>query len=247
MRILKHKTIFLLAGLLLCLVFNAAPAHAQKKHLSSQEKGLIAFYKLSNLTPDFGLWIDRNAFFKSLPQPEQEAHIAEEKLRLQWGLGTYDPNKDLLSIETKVLGTYIEQNGKAYIAARFEINRPIDDIQFPYNVNDIWVSAILKDLEHYMTMEISEDKRALVKQQFGADGAEIPLTLNARYKAVSALEKPVVLDNVEQYIMMGEIAYWGISIDDKNNGGKNLKLWEYYAPWYMDEDEIHLMELLESR
>ena len=75
----RANTIFLF---LVILIGMTLPAHAQRKNISGMEKGVLAFYKISGLKPNFDKWAKISLNPKQHNMNIPDDLIEQEKLRL---------------------------------------------------------------------------------------------------------------------------------------------------------------------
>ena len=236
--------------ILLCLLLMACiatPAFAQKKNISSSEKAVLAFYKLSGLEPDFDKWaLAALSLGKDHDQISEEI-IIQEKLRLQYGLGTYDPPREILKIYTTFMGQIIEKDGKSYLASHFPGKGALEAPYFPYTAGHVWVAVVINGLEKFLLLELDEEHKQKISMLMPEHNRPYELKLELFYRPVSAQKDPIKMDGQEQHIMLGEIAYIGFKKPGLAGQIKDSPLLEYYAPWYMDDEEQDLLKILESR
>ena len=236
--------------ILLCLLLIgcvSTPAFAQKKNISAAEKAVLAFYKLSGLKPDFDKWVRVALNPTESHNPIPEDLIIQEKLRLQYGLGTYDPEREILKIHTTLMGQIIEKDGKFYLASHFPGKGALEAPYFPYNAGNVWVAVIINELENFLLLELDEEHRQKMAMLLPEHNKPYELNLELFYRPTSAQQEPLQMDGLSQYIMLGEIAYIAFKKPALAGQQNDSALLEYYAPWYMDTEEQDLLQILESR
>lgn len=234
----------------LCLLIIAlsAPAFAQRKNISDQEQGVLTFYRLSGIDPDFENWIDLNADYQSMKTIDPviaEDYRYEELLRLQYAFGTIDLDNNYLDIQTDVLGSLVTQDNKNYLILRFS-DKTSNEPYFPYNAANIWVAVIIKDISKFMNIPLSEEEMMRIQNYFPKNTEGSHLKLEITYRAISSQDKPVLIDGIEQFIMLGEIAQWTLRPANFNQSHNDI-LWEFIAPDYRTEGENDLINMLQGR
>lgn len=234
--------------LLLCVISfsHINQALAQNKTISWNEKGVLAFYKITGKKHDFEAKIKNSKDYKRMSNDAAQQYLEEELLRLQWGLGTFDPNNDFLKLNTTILSSVIENDGKYYLASNFPGRSALDPPYFPYNMFDMWVALMLRNIEDYMLIEISEDEKNRIRGYLPATQDKHEVALNITYRVSSGDPKPIVLDGVEQYMMLGDIAEIEFYLPVFHQS-RDLTLWEHTEDWYLSSDEQDLLKILEGR
>lgn len=234
--------------LCLCLIgCLTVPAYAQKKNINGAEKAVLAFYKLSGVTPDFEKWINTNFKNKYGHNPPPPELFEQEKLRLQYGLGMYDPEREILKINTTVISQFITKGNKTYLASIFQGENAMETPYFPYNAGHVWVAVLINDLEDYLLLELDEEQQKKISALLPAHNKPYNIELTLYFRPVSAQPEPMQIDGLEQHIMLGEIAYIGFKKPGLTWQEDDGLLWEYYAPWYMGTEKQDLLDILESR
>lgn len=240
---------FRLLIILIALIISngfAADSYAQRKNITSQEKGVLAFYRITGLKPNITQWITTSKDYKAMPQNLAADYLEQEKLRLQWGLGTFNPQEDYLEVNTKILTSIIEKDGKSYLASHFPDRSALNPPYFPHNIADIWVALVVKDLKDFMVLELDEEQQERIGGYLTKDKKEHELNIKIVSRVISADKDPLLIDGVQQFMMLGEVAYISFSFPDFHQSQDKL-LWEHYEEWYMDESKQDLMKILESR
>lgn len=241
---------YLLLILLVITACSALPqtAHAQRKNISAREMGILTFYKLSGMKPDFYEWINQNPAYVNMSKTDKlEANIfrEEEVLRLQWGLGTLNPETNFMHISTEIIGTLLHSKGKDYLGVTFTGKRERGEPYFPYSIGKLSVAVIMKDIKNFMVLELSPDSLAKIKGYMPANTKYAKLNLRITYRGISAETTPIKLDGVNQYTMLGEIAHWEVFLPQSGNS-ELVSIWEYMEPWYRTEEEDDLIRMLEG-
>lgn len=230
---------------LLLFAVTMSPAYAQSKKITSQELGVLAFYKITGLKAPIEHWIKNSEEFKAMPKEAAKQYFEEEKLRLQWGLGTFNPNEDYLTIKTKINTALIEKEAKGYIASNFPGRSALDPPFFPHNIESTWVALILKDMQKFMTLEVDNLTKERLAAYLTPEQPSYMLDLKITVRVLSGDRKQIKVDGIDQYSMLGDIAHISFNFPEFHQSTDKI-LWEYHAPWYMDKDEIDLLKILDS-
>ncbi|TVQ85912.1 MAG: hypothetical protein EA357_00005 [Micavibrio sp.] len=242
----KIQFLCFLCVAIICISSASSNALAQRKTFTGQESGVLTFYKLSGLTPNFESWILASEKYASLWPENKKQYFDEEMLRYQWLIGTLNPSHNFLTIHTEVDAKVLRDGEKSAIAIDFPGRVSSAGLYFPYNIHDIWVAVILENIKQYMLMPISSIEYNRIRGYLPASEDEHKLQLRITYRGISAQTKPMKIDNLEQYIMLGEIAHWSLELPDFHQS-QDKTLWEYVAPWYRTEHEHALIQMLEGR
>ncbi len=240
----RANTIFLF---LVILIGMTLPAHAQRKNISGMEKGVLAFYKISGLKPNFDKWAKISLNPKQHNMNIPDDLIEQEKLRLQYGLGTYNPDREILEIQTTILSEVITQNNKKYLASHFPGKSALAAPYFPYQAGYTMVAVVMNDLEKYMLLKLDDTLYQKIKLLMPETGQESELHLDLHFRPVDADQEPIQLDGYDQHIMLAEIAHIAFHKPALAGQRESVLLWEYYAPWYLSRDEQTLLNILEDR
>lgn len=228
------------------LLSHSNQAFAQKKTITWNEQGVLAYYKITGRKNDFEKKIRNSKGYDDMPKDAAEQYLQEELLRLQWGLGTFDPDKDFLTLKTSVQTSIIENEGKYYLASNFEGRSAMDPPYFPYNMFDMWVALMLRDIDKFMLLEITEEQKNRIEGYLPKDQEKHEVALEIVYRVSSGDPEPIMLDGVEQHMMLGDIAKFAMVLPVFHQS-QDLTLWEYIAPWYLTNDEQDLLKILEGR
>ncbi|MFN3700764.1 MAG: hypothetical protein ACK4VI_04485 [Alphaproteobacteria bacterium] len=234
------------SAIILCVAAVSNDCHAQRKTYTGQESGILAFYKLSGLVPDFESWIVESDKYKRLEPADQNQYLDEEMLRYQWLIGTLDPPHHYITIQTEVDAQILWEGEQGAITIDFPGRVSTAGLYFPYNIHDIWVAVIIENIESFMVMPISFMDFNRIRGYLPASETNHKLQLNVVYRGISAQDTPINLDNIQQYIMLGEIAHWSLELPTFHQSHDKI-LWEYIAPWYRSEHEHDLIQMLEGR
>jgi hypothetical protein len=235
--------------LLLALLFPAANAAAQiQVNVSENEKAIFAFHRLSRQEPDFKMIGRSYDEFMNAPLELKEEVLEATTLRLKTGFGMHDLDKDFLRITTKILVQVRAQQGETPPLFIFHFPNHSKDSYvpyFPYPLGDTgWIALLVEDLPQFSSIPLTAEQYAFIKQYLSEDDTPYEMMLHMRVRPKSADgTAPVVLDGVEQWMMMGDVAYITCSTLTETP----VKLWEYSAPWYLTDAEKELLPLLSGQ
>lgn len=249
MTVLRVWAILILACAFIFALHNVTLA--QNKTISWNEQGVLAYYKITGRKNDFEKKIKASDQFAELNKSKATAaaaqqYLEEELLRLQWGLGTFNPEKDFLKIKTKLQSSILKDGDKYYIASNFPGRSAINPPYFPYNMLGVNVALMLHNIEKYMLIEISEEQKNRIAGYLPDTQDKHEIQLNIVYRVISGDKEPIMLDSIEQQMMLGDIAKFELILPVFHQS-QDLTLWEYTADWYLSSDEQDLLKILEGR
>lgn len=208
---------------------------------TNKEKGVFAFFRLGGNPPDYDYWIKSSKYFNDLPEDEKEKFFIKESLRLGSGYGAFDPDKELLFINTAVMVLYTKPSEDK--ASRFYFHFPDKDSKFiptfsyPYGENQ-WVSLIVNRLAYFADIPLTQEQFNLVSEHLPNNNEEYKAILTIHVRPTKAdTSKPIEMRSIKQWIMIGEIAYMKCEVESEKTGNIQ-KLWDYVAPWYQEEFKI---------
>lgn len=208
------------------LVLLALPASAQvlkrtnlNKPSSNYDIGMM-FYKLSGKRPDFVQWIQSESRYKTAT-PAQQQSLLGRVSDLQLTYEGLDPKRVPLVIRVPLRLTLekVRGTGKDVLVIEF----PSDgDVYFPYVVNGQPIAVIPNGIDVYRRIPVTPTEADNLRIHTDPGGMS---TMVLELQAVSADAKtPMVLDNVPQWLMIGEIN----SLAFYN--GRLETLWAFQSP-----------------
>ncbi len=218
--------------------FRSAVAGDYSQVTTRKEQGVFAFFSLAGVAPDYEHWVKSTSDFQNLPYAKQDDYFIKEAIRLGSGYSQYDPNTDMLNIETGVvLSLKIsddKQSGRMYFSFPKQEKDYIPTFSYPYGKNE-WVSLVVNKLALFSDMYIEADHFRNVSEHIHYEGEKYRAILTMRVKPIEADHvKPVKMGRVKQWIMVGEIAYMKCEAESDKTGEME-KMWDYVAPWYAEQ------------
>jgi hypothetical protein len=140
---------FLILLLIACAF--AFPAMAQDDPMSeysATEKAGFAFYNIIRQPPPFTRWVEiRPDYITSKPKVRL-AMMDAERDRLKRGFATYIPDRDLITIRTRV---HVQRKAVEPGAARTAISLSFPDsddiLYFPFQLGDVWIALTPSGLD----------------------------------------------------------------------------------------------------
>ncbi len=244
----KHKLLYICITLLLYNIFAISQSKADEYFstiIYPEDKAVFAFFRAAKDAPDFDTWIKNGERYKSSPKENRRIFLIKEKLRLGYGFGRYDNDKNLLELSINILAKYIpktegEEEGGAQPRIIFSIpslnSNQTPTFNYPYG-ND-FISLIIKKLQLFSDLQLNEiQNNAIIKKvPYEDDVFDATLKISVRIDKADT-DKPIEIGRINQWIMMGKIAYLKCEIDQHYNGTE-YTLWDYIAPWYEEEFRI---------
>lgn len=243
---MKSRLLFLFfVGALVALTTGPGYAAYEAK-VSEYEKAVFAYFKLARTMPHFDAWIRSSENYKSLPAPQQEPFYEQEAMRLKWGFGTYDETAQFLRIGMAV-EIMLVADPKAPSLRFRHLNSADENLPyFPYPYGGEWVALVVNDLEYFKNVPLGPKQLEAITGHI-KPGHPYRADIRMRVRPLSAdTEKPLVIDDVNYWLMMGDVAFFEFSLPAAP-GAKPVSLWSYTAPWYLSESEEELIHLLEQR
>lgn len=242
----KIKFFYVFLAMLCALCWDASPAAAQKKNISNAEKVIVAYHRLSGKTPDFERWTKT-----TLGKQDQAVNVTpeefeQERLRLQYGFGTYDPPNEIFRIKTKVLSRVVQSNGKSYLATHFPYEKAMNAPYFPYRSDYIDIAVVINKLADYLVLELKDESAEKAALLLPDNGQDYVMSMEIHYRPSDAEKDPVILDGRTQHLLLGEIAYLGIHKPVIEGSGNASPIWEYFAPWHLNKNEQDLLDILNN-
>ena len=230
----------------LCLLTGlSSSVRAQKKisdedfKITQKEKAVLGFFRLAGMAPDYESWIKAGPKYKSFPDKSKEKtdFLIEETLRLGQGYSNFNPAKTLLEFNTLVITTYTPPTGNKPALFHFKFPSQTEDyipvFEYPYGDNSI--ALVLNKFADFSTIKLTDDQYEKDLKTMPYQDEEYTARLFIEVKLIkSDLERPIVHQNIYQWMMLGEVVYMRCQIIDPTNMGQT-KLWEYISPWYEKE------------
>ncbi|NCT41767.1 MAG: hypothetical protein GW778_08935 [Alphaproteobacteria bacterium] len=214
--------------------------------ITGEEKAVFAYFKLTNQIPDYEKWIKNSDPYINGRKAEKSKILTEEKERLSWGFDQYNVEKDFINLQRPIrLTTFINQDGKRVIDTRFIDDRHNETPYFPISYGKESIAFIVEELVNYKQIELKDEEIPKVKDYF-YDSAPYEAMINIRIRPISADAKnKLFVDYKDQWLMLGDIAYLKIEFRDEYKL-EDVIVWDYNAPWYLDESQKALLEMFKS-
>ncbi|GJL85695.1 MAG: hypothetical protein DHS20C02_14700 [Micavibrio sp.] len=228
------------------------PVHAQalkKTQISEAEKATFAFLKLSKAKPDYKSWIRASKEYQNASKEERLKIEELETHRLKWGFKEFSFEEDFLKITTNVQLQMKEKNEKGTAMLIFHFPHQDEDYipYFPYAHAGLWISLLVQDLPQFARLKLTEEQYVHIKKFLPNENEIYDGKITMRVRPVTAdSTAPFKLDGVDQWLMMGDVAFLKCTTSDPQTK-QEKDLWEYYAPWYLTETENFLLDELESK
>lgn len=229
--------------------FSISNSHAEVRvKVSEEERVVFAFFKKAGRLPEFNRWANTIEYHLDVvtKQDRQERKIfyEQQRLRLQWGFGTYDETKQFLPIRTPATLSLVHDGEKKQL--NYTLDNYVDQefMFFPYEYTDQIIGIVIPELHAKGTIELDDQQFEEVSGNF--DGQDV---LHASMRILvrpleAELKKPFIVDNRNVWPLVGDIA--SFSFDKKGNDLDYQKFLYYTAPWYLTSDEERLRNLLEG-
>ncbi|MCF8495981.1 MAG: hypothetical protein K9G62_04855 [Alphaproteobacteria bacterium] len=211
----------------------AAPkSEAQESEaLSDYEKTVFSFFKLTNGTPDFKKIIEvLDRYVKENSKYVKNKIYEKENLRLKWGFGSYEPDKDYIKIKTKIFVQITPDFKVPMLNFKF-MNAQDDKLPyFPYPYGYEWITIMPNDMEKFQYLPLTKDHYKKIKPFFDFKRLyDATMELHVRPVAASNAE-PMIVDGVKQWPVFADIASITFTYDAPD--GQKIVLGSYEAPWY---------------
>lgn len=219
-------------------------ANAQKKlndntfKISNKETAVIAFFRLAGVAPDYEAWITEGSAYQAFETTkEQEKFLVSEALRLGQGYSQYNPSKSVLEFKTSVIARYTPPEGGKPAKFHFKFPEQSDDyipvFEYPYGKNSI--ALVVNRFADFSTLPLTKEQYTKVKTFMPFQDEEYTAKLSMSIRPTRAdIDRPLVNKNINQWMMLGEVAYMRCQIVDPTNL-QQTQVWEFVAPWYEKE------------
>ncbi len=240
-RLLKFCLFF--CALLITAVNLALPLYAFAQALpetkfSEEEKAVFAFFSLTGTAPDYVNWIQANDAYEKAQSAEAATEYYEtESYRLKWGFKDYKEKQDFITIKTDVVLQVTEKDssGTASIIFHFPGNDADYIPYFPFPYGDEWISLVVEDLPKFSRLPMNQTQYDHISKFLPDTKKKYSGRLHLKVRPTQVdKDKPFMLDNIPQWLMMGDVATIQCSAVDPDTG-KEEGLWEYSAPWILSD------------
>ncbi|MFK7839272.1 MAG: hypothetical protein AB8B83_02985 [Bdellovibrionales bacterium] len=239
------KKVLILFLIIIGLFANIETATAETS-VTDEEKAVFAFFKMTDQKPKLESWIKNSKRYLDGRKAEKDKIYNEERERLDWGFGVYDYEKDFITIRRDIrLSTLVDQNGVRHLKTRFVDDRHNETPYFPIEYGKESIAFIVEGLENYRSIKPQPEEIPKIKKYFH-DSAPYEAVLEVRIRPLSADSKnKLFVDYRDQWLMLGDIAYLKIDFYDEFKL-EHVVVWDYNAPWYLDESKKALMEMFKE-
>lgn len=236
-----------LLGVFLFFFPSDAYALLDKDKYSEAEKAGFAFYRLSNMAPDFYDWVKySDSYLKAQPE-DQDKILQKDSYRLEQGFRDYFPDEDLSVIKAKVMIKFpnaLEREDLVKKRQKIPVNIVFTDIKeshFPFQAGDIWVTLIPNEIENALSLQFTSKEFVLFAKRLRmkAEAIQLNAELVLRLRPVSAgKEAPFIVDNIELWMVLTEIG--SIEIWSPNH---DSFIWSYEEDWFVSDEYKLLQDL----
>lgn len=239
-----HKILIPLA-IIIGLFTNIQNSRAENS-ISDSEKAVFAYLKMTEQEPNLEAWVKNSPTYLDGRKSEKKKILEEEKIRLDWGFGTYDVKNDFITIKSKIrLTTGVKDDGKRFLYTRFVDERHNETPYFPFQYGKDSIAFVIENLESYQVITLKPEEIPKIKQYF-YDSAPYEAEIEMRIRPISAdSEKKLFVDYKDQWLMLGDIAYLKINYYDEYKL-EDVIVWDYNAPWYLDESQKALLNMFKE-
>lgn len=236
-KIKKINKFILYAGFsCICLVplfSGIALADQYEEKTTPKERAVFAFFRAAGSAPDYDFWIKTKGRYEALPEKSRDAYVLNEILRLGRGYSAYDADEDLLELTINVIVKYISAVDDEQPRITFEFFQAdeayVPTFAYPYG-EDV-ISLIIDRLASFANVPLNEaqNNTLLPKIPYEDDYFDAKLIVHVRVDRADT-EKPIMVHGVEQWLMIGDVAY--LKCEVVGFMGRDRVLWDFVAPWY---------------
>ncbi len=202
--------------------------------IDPEEKAVFAFFRAANTAVDYDFWIKTNKNFLAFNEQEQREVYFREQMRLGYGYGNYDLDKDPLKLNIDIIAQYKKGTDEERPRIEFRFfglnneNIPI----FNYAYGDGTISLLIKDIEKFKSLPLSPSEEKAVLEKIPYTDSEFDARLEVEVKVTEAdYENPVKIRDEFQWFMKGQVAYIRCNVSSYYSSESTL-IWDYVAPWF---------------
>lgn len=179
---------------------------------STNDEVGIAFLKTANNFPDFSKIVEMSDDYKELDPLAQKDFLTKKVSQIQNSYLAFAPQKSDLIIRLKANVLFQRlANGESILKLR---TFKEDPVYFPFYFGGYPIALIIKDMDMFRNITLSKEETDIVYSRLSLSG-DVTLLLQI-YPIAANDEKPMMLDNIEQYPMLSEIGYIGM-LNDKSD------------------------------
>ncbi len=223
-----RSVLYTILAFLLLLIFFPLSAKAQKQlEFSTTEDIALIFYKTGGIIPNFERWIKERAPYNLTSPARREEMMKKEKNRLQTTYRDFNPEKNLFLIRSTVrLSTeeHQDKEGNKTYSLQSTFTKAPDALYFPYNFLGTNIIVMPHKMDVLMKSAISKRQYDLINKTTNKNANNTMILRLRAYEADTT--KPYEIDNIQQWVLITEIA----TLEIWNKDG--IFLWQYSAPWY---------------
>lgn len=205
---------------------------------TAQDVGLL-FYRMTNQTPPYDLWIKDRPGFDKLAPMDQDKFAATELPRLEREFISTAPETTPIVVRSavKLRIEAVKRAGPGSLPKNvLRIDYPVSgNVYFPYPLPERTIAVIPNGIELYREIPLTEDEAKAIRARLDINGnATLVLEIVPR---MADGTKPMKLDGIDQWLMFGELGYIALY-----NNYIDL-LWSYQAPSYTLKGQDTLLNL----
>jgi hypothetical protein len=204
----------------------------------SNDVGMM-FYKLIGSVPVFEDWIKAAPHYQGMTPRDQAEYLVSETARLQQAFAALNIEKTAIVIRTALKVEIISRPPKMPGDPVSHVLRldlpPNNEVYFPYKVGDQMIAVIPNGVDLYREIPLTPAEAIAIKNRLDITGL-VTLVLEIPPKMADG-SAPVLLNNVPQWLLIGEIGFLGIY-----NSSTDV-LWSYQAPYYILQGQDVLLDL----
>jgi len=239
----KQCNLFLQAVVIFVLLLTCSFSCFANQYYSTEttpeERAVFAFFKATNLAPDYEYWItSSHPGYENLSNARKKEFLLKETLRLGHGFGAFDKENDFIVLTVNVIAKYIPENPEngelPRMTFKFKNLRGNASPTFDFAYGQEILSLLLPNLSVFSDLKLQPLQQEAVLEKIPYEGDYFDATLNIHVKVIHAdLDNPVVLDDMTQRIMKGNIAYMNCVFSSYQTDG-DIVIWDYIAPWHKE-------------
>ncbi len=232
-----------LCSCLLFFAFLAVPIQARADlSYSEADKAVLAFFKVGNAVPDYDGWIKAMPEYYTAPKEDQERIYHEQDVRLKWAFADFDHTDNFLKITTAVFIRKIEKDNQFFLQFKFPEGGDLGAHIFPYPFRKEWVALSVEDLQNFESIPISENVAERIAPLFdSSDMIEGLLNLHVRPLGADYSASKLI-DHMYFWLLRGDVAQFELRSQVEAHSYQSVIT--YTAPWYLNETESELLELM---
>ena len=234
---------FFFCFLVVCFCVSPSVAEVNVK-IHEAEKAVFAFFKLASHVPEFEKWSESFTPDEPMGDNDLRTFHEQQKLRLQWGFGTYEEHKDFLKLRTPVTVELLERDGKKALVTTLDNYSDSELVYFPYVYTDQTIGLVVNSLRRKNKVPLDDVHYAQILKSLGGQ-TKASVSLRLKVRPLDAdMSEPLIVDNRNVWVLEGDVAYMAYEVKDA--AGQYQRFITYNAPWYLSDSEKELMDILEE-